>query len=153
LSTQAHSREWTISARRILAPAAAILVGLATVAPPSGVAAQTSNLPIVQVICFVSGGTAQTVRVTYPTALVKNLHVFYPTAGGSTVVIYPSGPAKQVYSLVVPAGRYTMKYATQTSFGGYPPNLSSYHPVINIPPFKVVGRMCERSQVVGSPSS
>ena len=115
--------------------------------------AQASNLPIVQVICLVNGGTAQTVRVTYPVAAVKNLHVFYPVGGGSNVVIHPSGIARQVYSLVVPAGRYTLKYATQTSYGGYPPNLSSYHPVIVIPPFKVVGRMCERSQVVGSPSS
>lgn len=153
MAIQAHAHRQAFRPGRTLALAGAILAGLAPVVPPSGAAAQASNLPIVQVICLVSGGTAQTVRVIYPATVVKNLHVFTPVSGGSNVVIYPSGPAKQVYSLVVPAGRYTMKYATQTSYGGYPPVLSSYHPVIVIPPFKVVGQMCERSQVVGAPSS
>ena len=153
MATQAHTRERTISARRVLAPAAAILVGLASAAPPSGVAAQAANNPIVQVICVVNGGTAQTVRVTYPATAVKNLHVFTPISGGANVVIYPSGAANQVYSLVVPAGRYKMKYATQTSYGGYPPVLNAYNPVIVIPPFKIVGRICQRSQAVGTPSS
>lgn len=153
MATQISDRDRTFRGRRFLAPAAAILVGLASAAPPSGVAAQASNNPIVQVICVVNGGTAQTVRVTYPAMAVKNLHVFTPISGGSNVVIYPSGAANQVYSLVVPAGSYKMKYATQTSYGGYPPGLNTYNPVIVIPPFKIVGRICERSQAVGTPSS
>lgn len=153
MSTHEQTRDRVAWRRRSVPAVAAILVGLASTAPPSVVAAQATNLPIVQVICLVNGGTAQTVRVTYPATAVKNVHVFTPVSGGTNVVIYPSTTAKQVYSLVVPAGRYNMKYATQTSYGGYPPVLSSYHPVIVIPPFKVVGQMCERSQVVGAPSS
>ncbi len=149
--TRTHDRAFR--ERRIPMLAATALLGLASAAPPSGVAAQTSNLPIVQVICQVNGGVAQTVRVTYPAMAVKNVHVFAPVGGGSNIVLHPPATANQVYNLVVPAGRYRMKYATQTTFGGYPPALSAYNPVIVIPPFKIVGRMCERSQVVGTPSS
>lgn len=137
------------SGRKGLTPAAAILVGLACAGPPSGVAAQGSNLPIVQVICQVNGGVARTVRVIYPAAAVKNVHVFTPLSGGANVVIYPPVTANQVYTLAVPAGSYKMMY--QPLGGGI--TMFYYNPVIVIPPFKVVGRMCERSQAVGTPSS
>lgn len=138
--------------RRGLAPAAAILAGLVCAVPPAGVAAQASNSPIVQVICEVNGGVARTVRVTYPAMAVKNVHVFTPLSGGANVVIHPSGRT-QVYSLAVPAGSYSLKYAPQLISGGYSPVLNAYGPVIVIPRFKVVGRMCERSRAVGTPSS
>jgi hypothetical protein len=153
MTTQISARDQTFRGRRVLAPVAAILVGLASAAPPSGVAAQASNNPILQVIYLVNGETAQTVRVTYPAMAVKNVHVFTPVGGGMNVIIHPPATANQVYSLVVPAGHYKMKYATQTTYGGYPPGLNNYNPVIVIPPFKVVGRMCESSQAAGTPSS
>ncbi len=128
---------------------AAALLGLASAAPPAGVAAQPANNPIVQVICQVNGGVARTVRVTYPATAVKNVHVFTPVSGGANVVFYPSATANQVYTLAVPAGSYKMTY--QPVGGGI--TMSYYNPVIVIPPFKVVGRMCERSQAVGTPSS
>lgn len=153
MTTKMIARAGVLTRPKGLASAAAILAGLVCAAPPSGVAAQNTNLPIVQVICQVNGGVARTVRVTYPAAAVKNVHVFTPVGGGANVVIHPPATANQVYSLAVPAGSYKMKYATQTTYGGYPPVMSFYNPVIVIPPFKVVGRMCERSQAVGSPSS
>lgn len=145
----AHAR--IFMGRRGLAPAAAILAGLACAAPPAGVAAQPANNPIVQVICQVRGRVAQTVRVTYPAMAVKNVHVFEPLSGGSNVVIHPAASIK-VYVLAVPAGSYRMKYASQLTSGGYPPALSS-GPVIVIPPFKVAEGRCQRSQAVGTPSS
>lgn len=153
MTTEMLATARVFTRRKGLASAAAILAGLAGAAPPSILAAQTSNAPIVQVICEVNGGVARTVRVTYPAMAVKNVHVFTPLSGGANVVIHPQATANQVYRLVVPAGRYKMKYATQTTYGGYPPVLNNYNPVIVIPPFKVVGRMCERSQAVGTPSS
>ena len=76
--------------------ATAALLGLASAAPPAGVAAQPVNNPIVQVICQVNGGVARTVRVTYPATAVKNVHVFTPISGGANVVIYPPATANQV---------------------------------------------------------
>ena len=151
--THVQIRDRAYSGRRGAALTAALLVGLASAAPPSGAAAQSGNNPIVQAICLVSGGTARTVRVTYPSVAVKNVHVFTPLAGGPNVVIYPPSTGIQVYQLAVPAGSYKLKYATQMSTGGYPPNLTYYGPTIHIPPFKVEGGMCQRSQRVGSPSS
>jgi hypothetical protein len=130
--------------------AAALLLGLAAVIPPSGVAAQGSHRPIVQVICQVSGGVAKTVRVIYPVP-VKNVHIFEPQSGGSNVVIHPAASI-QVYLLAVPAGSYRVKYAPQLTSGGYPPLLSP-GPVIVIPPFTVAEGRCQRSQAVGTPSS
>jgi hypothetical protein len=128
---------------------AAILVALAGAAPPSVGATQNSNNPIVQVICQVNGGVAQTVRVTYPAAAVKNVHVFTPVSGGANVVFQPPSMANQVYTLAVPAGSYKLMY--QPVGGGI--TMFYYNPVIVIPPFKVVGRMCERRKAVGTPSS
>ena len=143
----AHARIFT--ARRGLAPAAAILAGLACMAPPASVTAQPANNPIVQVICQVNGGVAKTVRVTYPATAVKNVHVFTPVSGGANVVFYPPSSANQVYTLAVPAGSYKLMY--QPVGGGI--TMFYYSPVIVITPFKVVGRVCQRSEAVGSPSS
>lgn len=140
----------TTRRRHGFASAAALLAGLACAAPPATVVAQSSNNPMVQVICQVSGGVAKTVRVTYPVP-VKNVHVFEPLSGGSNMVIHPAASLK-VYLLAVPAGSYRVKYASQLTSGGYPPLLSS-GPVIVIPPFTVAAGRCQRSQAVGAPSS
>lgn len=131
----------------------AALATIGAAAPLSGATAQASNAPSVQVICQVVGGSARTVRVTYPSTAVKNIHVFFPVAGGANVVIHPTGAASQVYTLAVPAGSYRLRYATQMASGGYPPSLSTYGPVIVIPPFTVARGVCQRSQAVGSPVS
>lgn len=151
MQTSSPAREGSVARRA--AVVGAVLAALAPVVPPGGAVAQTSNAPIVQVICVVNGGAAQTVRITYPATAVKNLHLFKPVNGGTNIVLYPPATATQVYNLVVPAGRYKLSYATQAANGSYPMIFTNYGPVIDIPPFKVVGRICERSQVVGSPSS
>ena len=149
MAKQTHDQ--AVGERRAPILATAALLGLASAAQPSSAAAQ-SNYPIVQVICQVNGGVAQTVRVTYPATQTKNVHIFTPVGGGTDVVIYP--PAiSQVYSLVVPAGRYRMKFGAASIWGGLGPVMTSYKSMIVIPPFKVVGQMCERSQSVGTPSS
>lgn len=153
MMTHSQVRIRATGGRRAPALAAAVLVGLLSAAPPSGVAAQAANNPTVQIICEAGGGPARTVRVIYPTAAVKNVHVFTPLSGGANVVIYPPATANQVYQLAVPAGSYKMKYATQMSTGGYPPSLTTYGPVIVIPPFRVERGICQRSQRAGSPSS
>jgi hypothetical protein len=145
--TQAHERAFEGRWAPMLATA--LMLGLAAVIPPSAVAAQGSNPPIVQVICQVNGGVASTVRVTYPAAAVRNIHGFLPIGGGATVVFNPPATANQVYTFAVPAGRYKMRY---TRFGAGQP-VFFYNPVIVIPPFKVVGQICERSQAVGTPST
>ena len=92
--SQTHDRAF--GRRRAPMLATAALLGLASAAPPAGVAAQPVNNPIVQVICQVNGGVARTVRVTYPATAVKNVHVFTPISGGANVVIYPPATANQV---------------------------------------------------------
>lgn len=153
MMTRTRDRTTFQGRRALMLAGSAIMAGLAPIVPPSGAVAQSSNNPTVQVICLVSGGAAQTVRVTYPASAVKNVHVFTPTGGGANVVVHPPATASQVYSLVVPAGSYTLRYATQMATGGYPPIMTSYNQVIVIPPFTIVGRMCQRRQAVGSPSS
>lgn len=140
--------------RRWALPGLAAAALLAPALSPSAAAAQTANPPTVQVICEVNGGTARTVRVTYPAAAVSNVHVFKPLSGGANVVIHPPAAASQVYSLAVPAGRYRLSYATRMTSGGYPPMMHSYGPVIVIAPFMVRGQICKpTTQVLGGPSS
>ncbi|MCF8505714.1 MAG: hypothetical protein K9G59_12450 [Caulobacter sp.] len=149
MTTSSPSRARTSRRRGSLASVAGVLVGLACAAPPAGVVAQPANNPIVQVICQVNGGVAKTVRVTYPATAVKNVHVFTPVSGGANVVFYAPSTANQVYTLAVPAGSYKLMY--QPLGSGI--TMFYYNPVIVIPPFKVVGRMCQRRQAVGTPSS
>lgn len=131
---------------------AAILGGLAYVVPPSQAVAQASNNPSAQVICEVNGATATTVRVVYPATPVRKDHIFTPTTGGAILVFYAPATATQVYNLAIPAGSYKMKHAVVPHHPG-PGAVQTYGPAIVIPPFKVVGRMCERSQLIGKPSS
>jgi len=126
----------------------AMIAGLALGTPSSPAVAQGGNLPAVTTICVVNGGLAQTVRVIYPAAPVRHVHVFKPLAGGPNVVIPAPATPNQVYSLVVPAGRYRMMYGT-----GLSPQLNSYNPVIVIQPFRVVGRICERAVRAGGTAS
>ncbi len=141
-----HAWRWAL-------PGLAAAALFAPVLSPSA-AAQTANQPTVQAICEVNGGTARTVRVTYPAAAVSNVHVFKPLSGGANVVIHPPAAASQVYSLVVPAGRYRLSYATRMISGGYPPMMQNYGPVIIIAPFKIVGQKClPTTQVLVGPSS
>ncbi len=144
---RAIAKCWT---RRLTATA---LVGFALAAPPLEAAAQSPPTPSVQVICEVSGPTATTVRVIYPAGPVSRVHGFYPLSSGPPLFFHPPATATQVYSFAVPAGSYKMRHAVPPSLGGVPPYLLPYNPLIVIPPFKVVGRMCERSQVIGRPSS
>ena len=150
MTTQMLAHAGVLTWRRVPMLATAALLGLASAAPPSVVAAQSSNPPTVQVICLLSpgGGVARIVRVTYP-APVKNVHVFWPVGGGANVVHHPPAPANKVYSLAVPAGSYALKYVTQRTDGGYPPFFYSYDPVIVIQP----STGCQRSKAVGTPSS
>lgn len=134
--------------RRSCASVLAAVMGLAMAAPPGRVAAQPANLPTVNAICEVNGGVAQTVRVIYPAAAVRHVHVFKPLTGGPNVVIPAPTVANQVYSLVVPPGRYRMRYGT-----GLSPQLSTYNPVIVVQPFRVVGRICERAVRSGGAAS
>lgn len=138
--------------RLLLSLGVAALFGLAPVASSSMATAQAQNNPIVQVICEVDGGTAKTVRITYPTTAVRNTHIFKPLPGGQNIVFPAPAVANQVYRLPLPAGRYRLSYVHPNPFGGYV-SPANYPPVIVIAPFKVVGRICERSQSVGTPAS
>lgn len=137
--------------RLFLSLGVAVLFGLAPVTSSSIAAAQAQNNPIVQVICEVSGGTAKTVRITYPATAVRHTHIFKPLPAGQNIVFPAPAVANQVYSLPVPAGRYRMSYVPASTGGYVAP--TNYPPVIVIAPFKVVGRICERSQSVGTPAS
>lgn len=152
LSKQLKSYGEAFAKRGALRLAAAVFGGLACASSSSLAVAQVANNPSVQVICEVNGATARTVRVVYPSAPVRKDHVFTPTTGGAPLVIHAPASATQVYNLVVPAGSYKMKHAVVPHHPG-PGAVLTYGPVIVVPPFKIVGRMCERSQVIGKPSS
>lgn len=123
----------------------AVIFGASALLPATPASADPSPNPTVSVICEVSGGVANTVQVLYP-APVRYIHVFQPLSGGNPVVFQAPATATQIYKLAVPAGRYHMSYGT-----GLTPMLRTWPPVIDIKPFKVSGRMCERPRAVSSP--
>lgn len=141
----------TTGVRRLPGAAISLVCALA-LTPSSALGAQGQNAPLVQVVCEVSGGFARTVRLTYPTAAVRNTHVFRPVPGGPNVVFQAPASANQVYSLAVPAGRYRLSYGDVGPLGNTPV-LTQRNAVIDIAPFTVRGRLCERARQPSGPVS
>ncbi len=137
---------------RLRAIAAVAAVGLLSIVSSPGAMAQGQTGPVVQVICEVTAGRAKTVRLSYPTAAVRNTHVFRPVAGGPNHVFQAPATPTQIYDLSVPAGQYRLSYGPAGPLGNTPV-LTYLNPVIVIAPFTVRGRLCVPSQQPGGPAS